>query len=208
MRGLVASLAALSIAAAGCAAQPVLVPPRAAHDETVVLLPGRDGKTGGLAVTSGARQQLLAAPYASSRVGDDGRLEDAGRVDADQVRQIFTDALGAQPPRPTTYVLYFVEGTDGLTPDSAREMTTVLREIGRYPAVEVVVIGHTDRTGSVAYNDALSLRRAERMADHLVAMGIRRDQIRLGARGEREPLVATEDEVAEPRNRRVEITVR
>jgi outer membrane protein OmpA-like peptidoglycan-associated protein len=39
-------------------------------------------------------------------------------------------------------------------------------------------------------------------------MGIRLEQVSVAGRGEREPLVTTEDEIAEPRNRRVEITVR
>ena len=42
----------------------------------------------------------------------------------------------------------------------------------------------------------------------MVKLGVRVDQIQVAGRGEREPLVVTEDEVAEPRNRRVEISVR
>ena len=71
-----------------------------------------------------------------------------------------------------------------------------------------MVIGHTDRVGAVPYHDTLSLRRAERVRDELVKVGIAAERIRVAGRGEREPLVATPDEVAEPRNRRVEITVR
>jgi OmpA-OmpF porin, OOP family len=70
------------------------------------------------------------------------------------------------------------------------------------------VVGHTDRVGTVPYNDALSLRRAERVQAQLVQLGIPAAQIQAAGRGERAPLVPTEDEVAEPRNRRVEITVR
>ncbi len=83
-----------------------------------------------------------------------------------------------------------------------------MQEIGSHPAPEIVVVGHTDRVGSLAYNDALSLRRAERVRAQLVQVGIPNDQISVAGRGEREPLKATEDEVAEPLNRRVEITVR
>jgi outer membrane protein OmpA-like peptidoglycan-associated protein len=80
-------------------------------------------------------------------------------------------------------------------------------EIARRPAPEIVVIGHTDRVGAVPYNDTLSLRRAERVRDELVKVGIAADRIRVAGRGEREPLVPTADEVAEARNRRVEINV-
>lgn len=87
-------------------------------------------------------------------------------------------------------------------------LTRILDEIARRPAPEIVVIGHTDRVGAVPFNDALSLRRAERVRDELVNVGIAADRVRVAGRGEREPLVPTADEVAEARNRRVEINVR
>ncbi|HSE92215.1 MAG TPA: OmpA family protein, partial [Methylomirabilota bacterium] len=73
---------------------------------------------------------------------------------------------------------------------------------------EVVVVGHTDRVGSVQQNDALSLQRAERIRGELLQLGLPAHQVGVAGRGEREPLVQTEDEVPEPRNRRVELTIR
>jgi len=70
------------------------------------------------------------------------------------------------------------------------------------------VIGHTDRVGAVEFNDALSRKRAETVASRLVAAGVPAERIAVAGRGEREPLIPTNDEVAEPRNRRVEIKVR
>jgi outer membrane protein OmpA-like peptidoglycan-associated protein len=71
-----------------------------------------------------------------------------------------------------------------------------------------VVIGHTDSVGTLAYNDRLSLARAERVREMLVAMGIPAARIQAAGRGKRELLVPTDDNVAEARNRRVEINVR
>jgi len=76
------------------------------------------------------------------------------------------------------------------------------------PAAEVVVTGHTDRVGSVEANDRLSLARAEAVRDLLVAAGVARSAVTAVGRGEREPAVPTADEVAEARNRRVEIKIR
>ena len=81
-------------------------------------------------------------------------------------------------------------------------------EIASRPASEVMVIGHTDTVGGLEANDKLSLRRAEAVRDILVAAGVPGEKIELAGRGERETLVKTGDEVAEPRNRRVEISVR
>jgi outer membrane protein OmpA-like peptidoglycan-associated protein len=158
-------------------------------------------------VESGGKQAVLDQPYAAARVKEAGRVEPAV-VTQEEARQAFGPALAAQPARPASFVLYFLEGRDELTPESKQVVGTILTEITKRPAPEIVVIGHTDRVGPVPYNDTLSLRRAERVRDELVKAGVAADRILVAGRGEREPLVPTADEVAEPRNRRVEINVR
>ncbi|HSE04481.1 MAG TPA: OmpA family protein [Methylomirabilota bacterium] len=177
------------------------------RDDLYVLLPDQEGKTGALAVESGSQQAVLDHPYATARVTKPGRVQ-PGTISEQEARQAFGAALGAQPARPASFILYFLEGRDELTPDSRALLARILDEIARRPAPEIVVIGHTDRVGAVPFNDALSLRRAERVRDELVKVGIAADRILVAGRGEREPLVPTADEVAEARNRRVEINVR
>ena len=82
--------------------------------------------------------------------------------------------------------------------------------MARRPAPEVVVIGHTDTTGSDDYNDRLSLQRAERIRARLLqrGLGIPPDNVVAVGRGKRELLVPTPDQVAEPKNRRVELHIR
>ncbi len=70
------------------------------------------------------------------------------------------------------------------------------------------MIGHTDTVGGLTYNDKLSLARAERVREMLVALGLSAERIQAAGRGKRELLVNTDDNVSEPRNRRVEINVR
>jgi outer membrane protein OmpA-like peptidoglycan-associated protein len=125
-----------------------------------------------------------------------------------ELKEMFKEALDAQPMAPARFVLYFVEGGDTLTTESQREVDNVLGEIKKRPAPDLIVVGHTDRVGSVADNDRLALRRAEKVRSQLIAQGLSADNISASGRGEREPLVATADEVAEARNRRVEILVR
>jgi outer membrane protein OmpA-like peptidoglycan-associated protein len=201
----------LAASAVGCATTPVVRPaaaPPPARDEMVVLLPGPDGTVGTLTVTRDGDRQTLDAPYASTRVRGQGELVDGGRLSPEQVQQSFAAALDARPRRPVRFTLYFLGDSDELTPESKPEIPRILTEIAAHPAPEIVVVGHTDRVGSLAYNDALSRRRAERVRAQLEQIGVPSEQIRVAGRGEREPLVPTEDEVAEPRNRRVEITVR
>lgn len=194
--------------AAACAAPPppppAAPPPRA---DLVVLLPGKEGRPGAVVVREGGNEIVLDTAYASARTAAGGRLE-SGTATQDEVRAVFAAALAAEPPRPVTFILYFIEATDQFTPESQALVDQVLVAIASRPAPELTVAGHTDTVGTDQYNDALSLRRAERVRSLLLGRGIPPASVAAVGRGKRELLVPTPDGVAEPRNRRVEITVR
>ena len=84
----------------------------------------------------------------------------------------------------------------------------VLAEIKTRSQVQVEVIGHTDRRGAHEMNVELSKRRAEAVRQLLIRDGLPESAIFSIGRGEVDPLIPTEDDVPEPRNRRVEVTVR
>lgn len=71
----------------------------------------------------------------------------------------------------------------------------------------LTVTGHTDRSGSDPYNNALSLKRAEAVSQMLGVQGANSGQLAISGRGEGEPKVPTADGERNPQNRRVEITV-
>lgn len=178
----------------------------ACASERVVLLPSTDGSPGKVIVRDAAGERVLEQPYAATarRLG----INRPTVTEAAQVEVRYGETLRALPPRPTSYTVYFETGTDTMTPASAQAFVGVKREIAERPAVEVMVIGHTDRVGSPAENDPLSRQRAEVIRDQLVAEGVAPEKLEVAGRGEREPLVPTADEVDEPRNRRVEISIR
>jgi outer membrane protein OmpA-like peptidoglycan-associated protein len=174
--------------------------------ERVVLLPDPDGRPAALVVKSAAAQTELTEPYAAAELRGD-RLE-ARTLDPDEVRRRYAAVLAAQPPRPRSHTLYFEHDKGGLTARSAAELDRIKAELAANPAAEVVITGHTDRVGKLEFNDRLSLDRAEAVRAILLGIGIPGSAMSLAGRGEREPAVPTEDEVAEPRNRRVEIKIR
>ena len=104
--------------------------------------------------------------------------------------------------------VYFMLNSDDFTEESKVVVTAMLVEMKSRPSPEITVIGHTDRLGAESYNDDLSLKRAQIVKAKLVEQQVPESSISVAGRGEREPLVPTADEVAEPRNRRVEISVR
>jgi outer membrane protein OmpA-like peptidoglycan-associated protein len=174
--------------------------------DTVVLLPNQDGRHTAVIVNNSGKQVTLDAPYAAAHTGAaDVQGYKSGPAD---VQAGFGSALAVQPPRPVSFQLYFIEGSDVFTEETSRIVEQIFGEIARRPSPEIAVIGHTDRVGSDSSNDALSLRRAELVRRELVNRGIAPENIQASARGEREPLVPTAKGVSEPRNRRVEIIVR
>lgn len=174
--------------------------------ERVVLLPSADGRATAVVVRDARGEIVLDQPYAAS-LRQMGATSVYRSTPAD-VEKRFGPALAAQPARPRSYVLYFEEGGNVLTAESQAEFARVRSEIVAWAAPEVMVIGHTDRVGSAQSNDALSLTRAEAVRALLIEAGLPGDKLEAVGRGEREPLVATADEVAEARNRRVEINLR
>jgi outer membrane protein OmpA-like peptidoglycan-associated protein len=213
-RGALRALPGVLLLAGGlvvaCARQPVVLAPAVpppVRDDLVVVVPGPDGRTGRVTVTQGTATAVLDSAYAAARIREPGRVE-IGRATEQEVRAVFGGALDAQPARPVSFTVFFVFGTDELTPESLRLVADISAEIARRAAAEVVVVGHTDRVGSAEQNDALSQQRAERVGRALRQAGVAGERIQVAGRGEREPLVPTGDEVAKPRNRRVEITVR
>ena len=193
-----AALLLLALGAGGCATPtPALF----------AVVPGRDGHVGKIVVYGDGEPRVIDTAYGAQRLSAEGRLE-AQRLTPAQVREAFGPALAALPPRPVTFTLYFQPDSDELTADSRAELEKVTRELRRRPVPEIAVIGHTDSVGGNDYNDRLSYARAERARDLLVSLGLKGERIEVAGRGKRELLVPTEDNVAEPRNRRVEISVR
>jgi outer membrane protein OmpA-like peptidoglycan-associated protein len=198
-----ATLAAALLLSACCHC----VPP---NNNLIVVLPAADGHIGGVVVESGHDKLVLDKAYAGAKPG--GGAAQALNVDEREVQSIFSNALSARPIPPKTYTLYFENGNDALVPESQATLQTMLTEMAERKAAEVVITGHTDTMGSSTNNDRLSLERAKaveaQLKDTFVAHGVQSDSITTVGRGERDLLVKTRNQVAEPRNRRVEITVR
>jgi OOP family OmpA-OmpF porin len=172
----------------------------------VILLPQANGQPSAVEVKSDVGTQLLSQPYQTADVSRHGQVQ-LGETSAADMQARYGQLL-SQPPVEQRFVLYFESGTTVLTPESQTQLGEVLAYALAQPGGEMIVVGHTDRVGSLEDNDALSLQRAGFIRDQLLVQGFAPERIEAVGRGERAPLVATDDEVAEPRNRRIEIIVR
>jgi len=119
---------------------------------------------------------------------------------------LWSDLMSWTPFAPRVYVMYFVEGSTELTPESL-PVLAALRAAAK-PDSEVQITGHTDTTGTDEVNDKLSLDRATEIRAALVKQGLPFENAKVTGRGERELRVPTEDNVSQPANRRVEVMLR
>lgn len=200
-------MSARRLVLAACAA-PLLLAACASKDNLVVVIPEADGHIGAVQVESGGASTLLTGAYAAMGAGSGAGHLKSVQVASSEVDQIFGSALSAQPIPPKNYILYFISDSDSLTPASKAAFEEVFNEIARRKAAELAVTGFTDTLGDPSYNDQLSLRRAEAVRQMFVSRGLPADAVIAAGRGERDLLVPTPPQKSEPRNRRVEITVR
>lgn len=94
-----------------------------------------------------------------------------------------------------------------LTADAQQVLAQAAEAFKAGAPVSVLVQGHTDRSGTDAYNQKLSERRAAAAKAFLESKGLTGDALKAEAFGESQPLVDTADGVREPQNRRVEIKI-
>jgi outer membrane protein OmpA-like peptidoglycan-associated protein len=173
----------------------------------VTLLPEADGRATAVQVQSTSGVLDLTQPYQTAALQSDGRLE-AQQSNAEEVAKRHGAVLALPLLPPVRFTLQFEPGTSILTPDSQSQLSGILELASARAGGEIQVVGHTDRTGSPQANDTLSLQRAQAVRTLLIQRGFEPALVEAVGRGEREPVVPTEANVNEPRNRRAEIIIR
>jgi outer membrane protein OmpA-like peptidoglycan-associated protein len=205
-------MAIAAVLAVGCGpgkvAQPK-EPARPAPPTLIALLPDPESGTTGRAIASNEFGSAeLAAARAATRVTADGPPGPVTTMSEAEVKQLFGEALAALPPAPRHFTLQFLFESDVLTDESIALLPEILRSVKELAVPEVVVVGHTDTMGDARANLALGLKRAISVRTILVDAGLPPSTIEVTSHGEADLLIKTPDNTPEPRNRRVEITVR
>ena len=119
--------------------------------------------------------------------------------------------LNPPPPAPVyigPYLVFFEFDKSDILDDARAVIEEAAQEFIASGMVEFLLDGHTDRAGSDPYNLALSERRAEAVKAVLLELGVDEAAIVAIGRGEHEQLVPTADEIREPQNRRVLLTLK
>jgi len=175
----------------------------------VVLLPQPDGTTGKIIVSNQGGSQLLEQPNQATGIQSAESAPKAPEhLDDQKIQDIFGNTIKDLPPAPIHFILYFKTDTTELSDESRKILVKILPAVVDHESTDVSVVGHTDRVGTREYNFHLAMERAILVQKILLSLGIDPKFIEVASHGEDNPLIPTEDEVREAKNRRVEVVVR
>jgi outer membrane protein OmpA-like peptidoglycan-associated protein len=206
----IAVLAVVALAAmmaSACGPQRVATQPQ--PQTLVVALAEPDGTEAGRVIVTNATGAVeLRGTGESTRVLASAAPSPAAVMDAAAIAQVFGATVGGLPQPLEQFNLYFQVDSDDLTEESRALLPEIVRAVAARVAADVTVIGHTDTTGAADANAELGLKRATAVRALLVAAGLDPSVVETASHGEADLLVRTPDNTPEPRNRRVEITVK
>jgi len=97
--------------------------------------------------------------------------------------------------------------SDAIRTESAQNLRNLAASLNKYPQTDLLIVGHTDALGSTAYNQDLSMRRANSAANYLSTQGIATSRLRTAGKGELEALASNETEAGRQTNRRIEVAI-
>jgi outer membrane protein OmpA-like peptidoglycan-associated protein len=104
--------------------------------------------------------------------------------------------------------LLFATDSATLRPDLQNDLRVISSNLVNFPRSDVIVVGHTDNTGTAAYNQNLSERRADSVAQVLRSQGVTSNRIQTQGRGLTQPVASNNTPAGRAQNRRVEIFIR
>ncbi len=165
------------------------------------------GPGGGLSVGPGGG--LSVGPGGGLSVGPGGGLSAAplGGLSVAACGGLGVAPCGKFVPPPRAFLVFFDWDRDGLTPSAQQIVAEAAHASEAEPYTAIEVSGHADQSGGHAYNQILSLKRAQSVMAELVRDGVPRSNINIHAYGDTRPIVPTAAGVREPQNRRVEIFI-
>ena len=204
-----AAIALLALPSCGSKRPVPSTPPPPPPENIFALLPEPDGSPTAIVVRNQAGSQELNLPNQAVRVPRNDVAPGAPSVLTEpDVRRLFGAAIDSLPQPEVSFLLHFDEGRQTLNAESLATIPLILAAIRERHSTSVTVIGHTDTVDTPQFNYRLGMQRAQNVANILYGQGLSASDVTVSSHGDADLLVKTERGKDEPRNRRVEVTVR
>lgn len=171
-----------------------------------LVVSDRQVKLSGDAFYDAAAAQIRAGlnkdfPQGWQVKGDISVKPAAAPVDGTVCQQLFSDLLAKGKIR-------FESGRATIDPDSAGLLDRLIETAMRCPTTNIEIAGHTDGDGEDAFNQALSEKRAQAVADYLVKAGLPASRFTATGYGSTQPVAGNDTDEGKAQNRRIEFVVR
>ncbi|MDO5690891.1 MAG: OmpA family protein [Pseudomonadota bacterium] len=149
---------------------------------------------------------------ATAAPGCDGALEAPKAADPAPVAAAPAPAAPAPAPVAAEKVTYAADAffdfdKSVLKPEGRAKLDDLVSKIQGINLEVIIAVGHTDSIGSDAYNQRLSVRRAEAVKAYLVSKGIEKNRVYTEGKGEKQPVADNRTAEGRAKNRRVEVEV-
>lgn len=150
---------------------------------------------------------------ATAAVGCDGALVVAAPAPAAMPPAAVTPPARPAPPAVAASKVTFAADAffdfdkSVLKPEGRAKLDDLVSKIKGINLEVIIAVGHTDSIGTDAYNQKLSVRRAEAVKAYLVSKGIERNRVYTEGKGEKQPVADNRTKEGRAKNRRVEIEV-
>ena len=121
-------------------------------------------------------------------------------------------AAPAKPPAAASKVTYAADAffdfdKSVLKPEGKAKLDDLVGKMKAINLEVIIAVGHTDSVGTDAYNQKLSVRRAEAVKAYLVSKGVEKNRVYTEGKGEKQPVADNKTAQGRAKNRRVEIEV-
>lgn len=103
--------------------------------------------------------------------------------------------------------LLYAFDSDAIRAAAGQNLQSLATSLQKYPDTELLIVGHTDDLGTVAYNQDLSTRRADSAARYLAMEGVAGSRIHISGKGEMEPVASNDTDAGRQANRRIEVAI-
>ncbi|MFV0358179.1 OmpA family protein [Tropicimonas sp.] len=212
MRNRTIPLALCGLALLGACTDPSQLDPNTNHTRNGALVGGAFGALAGLATSGGeAKDAIIGGVAGAAAGGIIGNMMDRQAAELRQsianenviINQVGGNLVVTMPQD----ILFAVDSTS-ISEPARQDLGTLAASLNKYPDTRVEVIGHTDNTGAASYNEHLSVRRAQTVANVLVANGVAPARVSATGRGEAAPVATNLTEEGKAQNRRVDIIIR
>ena len=174
------------------------------------LLGAALGAAAGQAIGGDTEGTLIGAAVGAAAGGGIGVALD--RQEAELRRDLANSGVGIQNTGDQLVVtlpeaISFATDSATVAPGFQNQLSVVANNLRQFPGSSIRITGHTDSSGEASYNQRLSERRAQAVANVLVANGVSQNRLLVSGAGETQPIASNASTSGRAQNRRVELII-